>query len=90
MGEALRPAEEAPPADVLEQIETYMTWLKSSPLPKLFIHCEPETVLKGHILEDVRKIPNQHELTVPGLHYVHEDSPHQIGQALSDWYAKLD
>ena len=81
---------EGEPADVLEQIETYMTWLKGSPLPKLFIHCEPETVLKGHILEDVRKIPNQHELTVPGLHYVHEDSPHQIGQALSDWYAKLD
>ena len=81
---------EGEPADVLETIETYMTWLQGSNLPKLFIHCEPETVLKGHILEDVRKIPNQQEITVPGLHYVHEDSPHQIGQALSNWYANLE
>ncbi len=77
------------PADVLEIIETYISWLKTSEIPKFFIHCEPETVLKGHILQTVRTFPNQMEVTVPGLHYVHEDSPHQIGEALANWYDQI-
>lgn len=81
---------EGHPEDVLNTINTYTEWLKTSELPKLFIHCEPETVLKGHILRTVRTFPNQTELTVSGLHYVHEDSPHQIGKALVAWYEGIN
>ncbi len=80
---------EGEPADVLEIIEANNAWMKASPLPKLFIHCTPETVLKAAILDNVRTFPNQHEVTVNGLHYVHEDSPHEIGAALADWYRNL-
>ena len=80
---------EGEPTDVLKIIEANNSWMKSNQLPKLFIHCEPETVLKAAILDNVRTFPNQQELTVSGLHYVHEDSPHEIGRALSDWYGKL-
>jgi haloalkane dehalogenase len=80
---------EGEPADVLEIIETNNAWLMQNPVAKLLIMCEPATVLKGAILENVRRFPNQTEATVKGLHYVHEDSPHEIGQALADWYSIL-
>jgi haloalkane dehalogenase len=78
------------PADVLAVIDANNKWLKSSTIPKLFFHCEPSTVLKGHILDMVRTFPMQTEVTVKGLHYVQEDSPHEIGEALADWYTKLE
>ena len=76
---------EGKPADVLTVIDENNAWMSKSDLSKLFIHCEPETVLKGDILDHVRTFPNQKELTVKGLHYVHEDSPHEIGEALAEW-----
>ena len=80
---------EGEPADVLATIEAYTDWLKQSALPKLLVHCEPETVLKGHILDMCRTFLNQTEVTVKGLHYVQEDSPHEIGEALAQWYRGL-
>ena len=29
--------------------------------------------------------PNQAEVTVKGLHFVQEDSPHEIGEAVANW-----
>ncbi len=77
------------PADVLAVIEANNRWLSESPIPKLYIHVEPETVMKGHVLEQVRTFPNQIEVKVRGLHYVQEDSPHEIGEALAQWYRSL-
>ena len=28
---------------------------------------------------------NQKEVTVKGTHFIQEDSPHEIGQAISEW-----
>ena len=80
---------EGMPADVLAAIEAYVSWLSTSPLPKLFINSEPGAVLKGHLRDRVRTFPNQTEVTVSGLHYIHEDSPHEIGEALAGWYRTL-
>ncbi len=80
---------EGEPADVLAVIEENNRWLSESQIPKLYIHVQPESVMKGHILDEVRRFPNQTEVVVSGLHYVQEDSPHEIGRALADWYAGL-
>ncbi len=80
---------EGEPADVLAVIEENNRWLAESTIPKLYIHVEPETVMKDHVLDLVRKFPNQTEITVSGLHYVQEDSPHEIGTALAGWYETL-
>ena len=80
---------EGKPADVLEIIDANNAWMAASELPKLLIHCEPGAVLKGDILDHVRTFPKQQEVTVNGLHYVHEDSPHEIGEALAEWYRGL-
>lgn len=80
---------EGQPADVLAVVEANNEWLAESPLPKLYVHVEPETVMKGDVVERVRTFPNQTEVTVEGLHYVQEDSPHEIGAALAAWYTSI-
>lgn len=76
---------EGEPADVLAIIERNSAWLGASPIPKLFINAEPGAVLVGRHREICRAWPNQTEVTVRGLHYVHEDSPDEIGAAIRNW-----
>jgi len=80
---------EGEPADVLALMQENDAFLRASPLPKLFINTEPGAVLVGEHRDIVRRWPNQTEVTVAGLHYCQEDSPHEIGQALADWYRSL-
>ena len=80
---------EGEPADVVEIVESYGAWLASSDLPKLFINAEPGAILTGEQREFCRSWPNQHEVTVKGIHFIQEDSPDEIGQAVAKWRAEL-
>ena len=73
------------PADVAEIVDEYSRWLAGSNVPKLFINGEPGSILTGPQREFCRAWPNQQEVTVPGLHYLQEDSPAAIGQAIAQW-----
>jgi haloalkane dehalogenase len=64
-------------------------WLANSPIPKLFISGEPSAVLTGRQREFCRTMRNQTEVTVKGIHFVPEDSPQQIGQALAAFVRSL-
>ena len=64
-------------------------WLANSPIPKLFINGEPGAVLTGRQREFCRTMRNQTEVTVKGIHFVPEDSPQQIGQALAAFVRSL-
>ncbi|MGI9502083.1 MAG: haloalkane dehalogenase, partial [Geminicoccaceae bacterium] len=65
----------------------YADWLKASAdLPKLFINAEPGAILTGGQRDFCRAWPNQTEVTVAGSHFIQEDSPHKIGEAVADWY----
>jgi haloalkane dehalogenase len=77
------------PEDVVSIVESYADWLAGSPLPKLFVNAEPGAVLTGPQREFCRSWPNQREVTVPGIHYVQEDSPDEIGRAIAGWLAEL-
>ena len=77
------------PADVVELVQRYADWLSVSDLPKLFINADPGIILTGAQREFCRTWPNQREVTVRGLHFVQEDSPDEVGQALAEWYASL-
>ena len=59
--------------------------LAASPVPKLFVNAEPGSILVGRQRELCRSWPSQQEVTVKGLHFVQEDSPDEIGQAVADW-----
>ncbi len=76
---------EGEPADVVEIVESYASWLASSAVPKLFVNAEPGSILTGRPRELCRTWPNQTEVTVTGLHFVQEDSPHEIGTAIARW-----
>ena len=77
------------PPDVAEIAESYSQWLATTPLPKLFINGDPGSILVGAQREFCRSWPNQSEVTVPGRHFLQEDSPNQIGAAIAEWYRSL-
>jgi haloalkane dehalogenase len=80
---------EGEPADVTKVVDDYSKWLSQSSIPKLFINADPGAILVGAQREFCRKWPNQREVTVKGVHFIQEDSPHQIGAAVADWYRTL-
>jgi haloalkane dehalogenase len=80
---------EGEPADVHEIVTSYGEWLAAGTVPKLFVNAEPGSILIGRQREVCRTWPNQTEVTVPGIHFVQEDSPEAIGNAIADWYVKL-
>ncbi len=75
------------PPDVVEIVGNYSKWLSISDLPKLFINGEPGALLVGAQREFCRSWPNQREVTVRGIHFVQEDSPAEIGQAIAAFSA---
>ena len=75
------------PPDVAEVVRSYAEWLPTSPLPKLFINADPGAILVGPLREFCRTWRNQREVTVPGIHFIQEDSPDLIGHSLADWLA---
>ena len=77
------------PADVTKIVDDYSKWLSQSTIPKLFINADPGAILIGAQREFCRSWPNQREATVKGVHFIQEDSPHEIGAALADWYRTL-
>ena len=80
---------EGEPPDVVALVAEYAEWLSQTPTPKLFVNAEPGAILTGPQREFCRTFPNQREVTVPGVHFVQEDSPHEIGAAIAEWYAGL-
>jgi len=78
------------PADVVAIVAAYADWLAHSPVPKLFVNADPGAILVGAQREFCRGWPNQTEVTVPGNHFLQEDSPDEIGIAIREWLAVLD
>ena len=78
------------PAAVHALMADYAGWLAGddSP-PKLFINADPGIVLIGAQREFCRSWPNQQEITVPGLHFIQEDSPDAIGAGIAAFIDRL-
>ncbi len=77
------------PAEVVRLVQDYADWLSESDVPKLFINAEPGAILIGAQREFCRSWPAQKEVTVPGNHFLQEDSPDEIGQAMSEWLKEI-
>jgi haloalkane dehalogenase len=82
------PIANVPPA-VHDVVARYGQWLAHSDVPKLFLNADPGFLLVGRPRSVVRKWPALTEVTVPGAHFVPEDSPHEIGRALAGWIPGL-
>ena len=77
------------PEDVCKIVEDYSSWMSINEIPKLFINADPGSILTGKQREFCRNWNNQQELTVKGIHFIQEDSPKEIGEAISNWYRNL-
>ncbi|MEO0914629.1 MAG: haloalkane dehalogenase [Pseudomonadota bacterium] len=77
------------PADVVALVQAYSDWLGTSDVPKLFVNAEPGSILTGELREICRGWPNQREVTVPGTHFIQEDSPEEIGAAVAEFVTGL-
>ena len=77
------------PADVVALVEDYARWLSSTPTPKLFVNADPGSILVGPQREFCRAWPSQQEVTVRGSHFVQEDAPVEIAQAIASFLRGL-
>ncbi|MRS62979.1 haloalkane dehalogenase [Larkinella terrae] len=77
------------PADVTQIVTTFGTWMARNSIPKLFIQANPGT-LSTDALQFCLSWPMQTVVTVPGHHHLQEDSPEEIGRAISAWFTALE
>jgi haloalkane dehalogenase len=78
------------PADVVKIVQSYADWLSRSEVPKLFVNADPGAILVGAQREFCRTWPALTEVTVAGSHFIQEDSPDEIGEALRRWILQHD
>ena len=76
---------EGSPKDVVEVVDNYSKFFMSDNTPKLFINADPGAILIGKQRDFCRSWPNQSEITVPGSHFIQEDSPDLIGEGILNW-----
>jgi len=77
------------PEDVTRIVADYSEWLAKCDVPKLFVNAQPGAILTGPQREFCRSWPNQTEVTVAGSHFIQEDSPHDIGEAVARFVSGL-
>ncbi|MGV9797367.1 haloalkane dehalogenase [Mycobacterium sp. NPDC003449] len=77
------------PADVYDAINSYTSWLRASPVPKLLITAS-DGFVAGSLLDECRQWPEQTEAHVRGAHFVQIDSPADVGRSIRHWHRRLD
>lgn len=70
-------------------VEANERWLSGPDVPKLFVNAAPGSVLVGRQREVCRRWENQIEVTVPGSHFLQEDSGGEIGRHIASWLSEL-
>jgi haloalkane dehalogenase len=78
------------PKDVVEVVDSYARWMSTNSIPKLFIDAEPAGFLIKGQREFCRAWPNRQQVTVKGAHFLQEDSPHEVGDAIARFVAKVN
>ncbi len=78
------------PPDMAARVKRYSDWLtQSAHLPKLFVNAEQGHGTAGAARDFCRAWPNQTEITVKAKHYLQEDCPHEIGEALASFVKRV-
>ena len=72
-------------------VQSWAPWLAASEIPKLCFYVTPGVAIKEKDVKVIKSTFKNTELIDlgEGLHFIQEDYPHEIGRALSEWYARL-
>ncbi len=86
------------PEDNQDSFERFGQYLATSDVPKLFLHGAPGALVQDVVppgaplstFDTVSGFPNTTVVDVgPGTHFLQEDHPHEIGEAISDFLDEL-
>ena len=77
------------PPDVTAAVTAFSGWLRTSPVPKLWIEGDPGFIAKGRFAAFFADLSNQVRVTVPGGHFLQETSGPAIGTAVADFVRRL-
>jgi haloalkane dehalogenase len=74
-----------------QAVAAYHKWLNQTDIPKLFFYVSPGIGLKADAVARIkRNVKNMKVINLgEGLHFIQEDYPHEIGEAIRDWYKTL-
>ena len=75
------------PADMTSEIGENYAWIRTAPIPKLFLHATPGVIFTKKTVARIEdEIDGLQSVPVGrGKHYIQEDVPDTIGTALSTW-----
>ena len=82
---------EGEPKDVVEIVAAYGRWLGESPVPKLLLAFDPGAILGADLVRWCRQSFANLEIRHlgAGSHFVQEDQPEAIGDAIRDWRRRV-
>ncbi len=74
------------PADVSKAVDEFSQWLTKTDVPKLLLTADPGAIMRMTGQWCIDSLPNLTHVEVgPGVHFIQEDRPHEIGAAISAW-----
>lgn len=77
------------PARIVEIVNDNTRWMHQNKIPKLFVEAQSGTLSKDE-KASCMTWPNQVHITVKGHHNLQEDSPNEIGTAISVWLQSIN
>ncbi|MEM9561099.1 MAG: haloalkane dehalogenase [Actinomycetota bacterium] len=85
------PIDDKRPTPVTPAVRSWAPWLASSKIPKLCLYATPGVAIQEEDVDKIRRSFVNTELVHigEGLHFVQEDRPDEVGEALSKWYSSL-
>lgn len=76
------------PEEVVAIVADYAAWLPHTAFPKLFVDAEPGALVWDALRHAIAGWANLDQVTVPGIHFIQEDSPDEIGHAIAEWMGR--
>ncbi len=72
-------------------VSAYYKWLQENDIPKLLLYAEPGLQIQTKEVELYKKVFKNLTATFigKGKHYIQEDQPYKIGEAIKQWYLNL-
>ena len=76
---------------VRDAYEAWSSWLPNSEIPKLCLYVTPGSAITEKDATLIRETYTNTQVANvgEGLHFFQEDCPHETGEALANWYAKI-
>ncbi len=74
-----------------EAVRSWAPWLASVDIPKLCFYVTPGVAIKEKDVKVIKETFRNTEMIHlgEGLHFIQEDYPHEIGEALAQWYQRI-